>query len=612
MKNTSVIQIGVGSLIGIGDSAGEVTALSGDHLLVTMHDGTTRLYTFEDINALVSHKLLFIYREPSLLPSLRFVVREIPKVSKRQLKQALKIKLQLQPFLEKGEPPPKTLPTLRKHYNAYIELERRTGDGFLALVPREDLRGNRGPRCHPETESLIKQAIDERLKQPGSPTPKEVYGDYADRCKAVGADAVSKPTFKKFMNRLVSKHEVEETQAGPKAGYSSQPLPQETKTFGPSRKGQRPLEVAQVDHMLLPFYCLCPFTFVFLGNPWLTALVDTCTDRVLAQWIHFAEPSRLAIAMVLRICMKRFGRLPNYVSADWGPEHGSIFMETVLARYHCSKIENRKSSGRDNSHVERSFGRFTTEWLKGLRGYIPKDEDPRRRGKGFRPEDLATWPIDRFVSHADHYSYELHDLATHSLIGIPRRTHHNQLIQLYGDRPHVRYAYTEQLCIDFLPALDRPLTVNPQVGLRTLGMRYWNDAFLDPRTHGLKLAAKPDPFDASTVYAHLDSRWITCRSALSQVMGYWTTAEWAVVYEVLRKRKNLADVASERDAQAAVRYRQEMLREEEAFLKHKRQVADAHLAQQVAPMPAPEAYVIPAVQPTPEKRYEAKPCEVIK
>ena len=64
--------------------------------------------------------------------------------------------------------------------------------------------------------------------------------------------------------------------------------------------------------------------------------------------------------MVLRLCVKRYGRLPTAITVDGGPEFASIYFEQLLALYRVRKHQRPAAEPRFGSPQERLFGTMQT------------------------------------------------------------------------------------------------------------------------------------------------------------------------------------------------------------------------------------------------------------
>src|SRR5258708_32403153 len=99
------------------------------------------------------------------------------------------------------------------------------------------------------------------------------------------------------------------------------------------RHGNRPFAIAHLDHTELDIVLVSSVTGRPLGKPWVTFLVDAYTRRLLSVYLTFDKPSYRSCMMALRICVKRFGRLPNCLVVDGGKDFQSVYFDGLIARY---------------------------------------------------------------------------------------------------------------------------------------------------------------------------------------------------------------------------------------------------------------------------------------
>ena len=86
------------------------------------------------------------------------------------------------------------------------------------------------------------------------------------------------------------------------------------------RHGDRPFEVAHIDHTLLDVELVDSQTRHHFGRPWATFLTDAFSRRELAVYLTFDEPSYRSCMMTLRECVRRFSRFPQILVVDGGRE----------------------------------------------------------------------------------------------------------------------------------------------------------------------------------------------------------------------------------------------------------------------------------------------------
>jgi transposase InsO family protein len=142
---------------------------------------------------------------------------------------------------------------------------------------------------------------------------------------------------------------------GHRAAYAREDFYWELELTTP-RHGDRPFEIAHIDHTELDIETVCSRTGRVLGRPWLTLLTDAFSRRVLAFYLTFDPPSYRSCMMVLRECVRRHARLSQIVVVDGGRDFQSIYFETLLARYECTKKTRPAAKPRFGSVCERLFG----------------------------------------------------------------------------------------------------------------------------------------------------------------------------------------------------------------------------------------------------------------
>jgi putative transposase len=171
------------------------------------------------------------------------------------------------------------------------------------------------------------------------------------------------------------------------------------------RHGDRPFEIAHIDHTELDVECIASSGHV-LGRPWMTLLTDAFSRRILAFHLTFDPPSYRSCMMVLRECVRRFSRFPQILVVDGGREFESTYFEALLARYECTKKTRPPAKARFGSICERLFGVANTQFIHNLKGDTQITRNVRQVTKAVNPKELATWPLDG---------------ATWETIGVPLR-----------------------------------------------------------------------------------------------------------------------------------------------------------------------------------------------
>ena len=231
--------------------------------------------------------------------------------------------------------------------------EATYGSGFLGLLPQSGSRGNYSAKLPESSRRLMQEYIEgdyETLKQ------KTRYASWIRLKLACETQAAQTPSYKTFCLAIRDRSTFDQTlkRKGRRASY-------QVATFYWNlnlkmlRHGDRPFEIAHIDHTELDVECIAGAGHL-LGRPWMTLLTDAFSRRTLAFYLTFDPPSYRSCMMVLRECVRRFGRFPQILVVDGGREFESTYFETLLARYECTKKTRPSGEPRFGSTCERLFG----------------------------------------------------------------------------------------------------------------------------------------------------------------------------------------------------------------------------------------------------------------
>ena len=146
------------------------------------------------------------------------------------------------------------------------------------------------------------------------------------------------PSYTTFQQRIAERSSADATRKryGPRAAAAEEWYWEIEPTTPPH--GHMPRGVAHIDHTQLDIELVGARTGRCLGRPWATFLnTDAFTRRLLVVYITFDPPSYRSAMMVLRECVWRYGRLPQTIVVDGGPDFRSTYFETLVTYYHCTK-----------------------------------------------------------------------------------------------------------------------------------------------------------------------------------------------------------------------------------------------------------------------------------
>ena len=392
------------------------------------------------------------------------------------------------------------------------------------------------PNFPKSTQALMEAFIAndyETLKQ----KPKyEVYGALVRACQEQEVTAPSYKTFALAVKKRPKQEQVQKRQ-GKRAAYQVSAFYLEL-TLTTPRHGDRPFEIAHIDHTQLDIELVCSHTGRNLGRPWATFLSDAFSRRLLAVYLTFDPPSYRSCMMVLRECVRRHTRLPQTMVVDGGKEFESIYFETLLARYECTKKSRPGASPRFGSVCERLFGTTNSRFIHNLMGNTQITRNVRQVTQAVTPQNQACWTLSALYTRLCEWAYEVYDQIEHAALGQTPREVFETGMQLGGQRPQRLIPYDESLHMLTLPTTRKGTArVVACLGVKIHYIHYWAEAFLDPEVEGTQVPVRFDPFDAGTAYAFVKGRWVRCFSEHYARFAGRSEREMMLATAELRKRR---------------------------------------------------------------------------
>jgi len=369
--------------------------------------------------------------------------------------------------------------TIRRWLARWQAAERIHGCGYIGLLPHWSQRGNRRRKLPEATLTLVDEFLAddyETLKQKRKFT---VYAALVRVCQERGVDAPTYKTFVKAANRRPRQERVAKRQ-GLRAAAQAAPFCWELSLTTP-RHGDRPFELAHLDHTQLDVELVCSRTGRNLGRPWATFLSDAFTRRLLAVCVAFDPPSYRACMLALRECVRRHQRLPEAVVVDGGPEFASIYFETLLARYTCAKKTRPAGRPRFGSVCERLFGTTNTRFVHTLAGNTQIMRQGHIVTKAVTAKGQARWTLGALSTRLGEWACDVYDTLDHPALGQSPRDAFTSGLQLGGHRPQRNIPYDDDFCMLTLPTTRTGTAkLHPGRGVKIHYLYYWADAFVDP------------------------------------------------------------------------------------------------------------------------------------
>jgi putative transposase len=217
--------------------------------------------------------------------------------------------------------------------------------------------------------------------------------------------------------------------------------------------------------------------------------------RIVSLFLSYDEPSYRSCLMVLRLCVKRFGRLPTAITVDGGPEFRSTYFEKLLALYKIRKHQRPSSEPRYGSLQERLFGTMNTQFIYHLLGNTQASKQPRTMTKGTDPKRLGVWTLPKLAERATIWVFEEYDTQPHTaLSGMTPRETYEQSLQRDGERDHRRIPYDEVFRRSTFPTtIKGTALVQPGQGVRMNYLDYWCEEMRDPTIERTQVKVVYDP-----------------------------------------------------------------------------------------------------------------------
>lgn len=480
-----------GDVITLRPEVGEVLTLSSAHFQHLMQVGSMRIMTAADPSPTT----------PEIRQAFLRASQETQKVANQRLEQIL--------IYAQGGKITTPERTVQRWMGAYTTAEEQYGCGYIGLLDHVADRGNRTQRISDASMQMLEQYLKEHYVTPQAKRAAAVYRLYREECVRKSLPPVSQRTFYRVRARFTTS-EVTAARLGRRAAYPLQPFFWHLDQTTP-RHGERPFAIAHLDHTELDILLVSSVTGKPLEKPWATLLTDAYSRRILACYLTYDPPSYRSAMMVFRQCVQRYQRLPQELVVDRGTDFGSVYFETLLARYFITKKERPATMPHFGSVIERLFGTTTTVFLNQLLGNTQATKVPRQMTHEVDPKRLAVWTLERFSARFAEWAYAVYDQMEHPALFQSPRDAFTQGMQHAGPRTHRLLPYSEEFVM-----LTRPTTrtgrakVDPSRGITVNWLRYWNAAFQNPDVAGSAVPVRYEPYDMGAVYAFVQGQWLEC------------------------------------------------------------------------------------------------------
>lgn len=426
-------------------------------------------------------------------------------------------KLQELKLYWEGQPYSTPRRTLLGHQNKFRAAEQQYGNGFIGLLDRDDLKGNRSPRTDTNEQQCRQKAFEWLLR--AIPTdPTQGYSVYASLCEELGASPVSEKTFLKAWNGL-DEYEKIKIRAGKRAAYP-QKAPRTTRgphiLQGPP-EGDSPWQLVHIDHVQSNVFARKLNSTALLEKPWISIAIDAFTRIVLAFWISILSPSHASVMMVLRDMVRRHGRLPLYTITDAGNDLKATIPEQFLAQHGCGHGIRPSGEPRFGNPVERLNLDIDAHLSKTTYGGNEVLKKPRMSSRSHDPRTLANLTVAQLAIRSEELFFHTYPYLHHDGLKQTPNSKRDEASLLQGTLWGKPATYNEQLVFQTLTrARKHGGLMRMRDGIRLNGHNYFTSAISG---HTRQKIQPPlyDPEDPTYIYARVDNRYVRAEMIDSQL-----------------------------------------------------------------------------------------------
>ena len=537
---THMLEVAPGSKVLWDGCPWTIANLGDDNISLVSQGDITELSRKTFINLVCEQRIKGVECE-ILAPNTSLIKSIFEDASEKDIAEAnLRYKIIL-PILEGGKKPEftdkeVTPRTVRNYLNSFRQAEQEFGSGYIGLIPQVKDRGNRTKRLSKDLlDDMEKFLIDNETAV--DQKHKALFGKLQEICIKKGYIIPSFTTFRKKIRHRPRKERVCSTQGSRVAYDKADDFYWELDMTTP-RHGERPFEVAHIDHTEVDLQTVHSVTGAKMGKFWLTLMVDAFTRRILAFYITFDPPSYRSDMMVLRECVRRFNRLPQIIITDNGRDFKSTYFQSMLSRYKVLYKLRPPHESRNGSVGERMFGTCNTQLFHNLMGNTKIMKNVRQVTKSVNPANHAVWNLPALYELCREYFYEFYDTSEHSSLGESPRQLFERSMVLSGKRPFRIIPYDEDFMMMTLPVIKRGTAkVDPQRGIKVRYINYYCDDFKKPDVAGSNVPVRYDPWDAGIVYAFVRQHWVKCYSEHYSIFKGRSELEIRIASEELIKQK---------------------------------------------------------------------------
>lgn len=418
-------------------------------------------------------------------------------------KEAKKVLVRLQ-RLNSGEKSRST-----RRWRKKIE-ESGLNSDFEALIDQSFKSGNRTQRINIKVLDYLNHHITSvHSKNQGLSR----YRSYIRYCVNAEKHHPSFPyvSFKTFLKHLkkYDSSDIAFKRAGRRARNG---LLEPTNPLDRNLKFQLPWEAAAIDEYLADIY-LVFYTAdnqPYVARPWITAMIDLSTSKVLALSISFKNPSKRSLAKVIRECVRNHGKLPREILFDRGSNFKSVYAAELLAFLGITNTMRPAAYSRSGGEIEALFVEFIRQWLSQRPGNLADYKEARSVDGKLAPKNKAVLkPID-FNRELKLFS----NWRDAKPVGFGDMAREDKFHMGANNYPFIglEIPYDERFLIATAVESGK-YRIDPQRGIHIGAFHYWNPELSGVSRASKKVEVRIDPENPHVVYSLVNNNWIPCYSS---------------------------------------------------------------------------------------------------
>lgn len=556
LPSVKALHLAPGATLMWAGSAFSVRSVSPDHVILQSTDGEAMSMKRQQLERLSKAGEI---RADEVLVDTECVLSDLyRKASPGDLTEAANRSSMLAPVAAHPSASRVSGRTLRNWKQRQREGELKYNDPIIGLVPRISARGNRQRKLCGRVIEIMRDVISEEYAGADAKSVTVCWGHARNRCEEENLIPPSEKSFRREIKLSMAGYDLTLSREGQRAAYSQEPVQFYLDRSCP-RHGERPFEIAHIDHTQLDLQFVGSQFGEVLAKPWLSVMLDAYSRTVLAFVLMFDPPSYRTCMMLMRECLRRHSRVPSAIVVDRGSEFNGIYFEVFLARFGITKKSRPPQKARFGSVMERFFGINNTQLVHNLRGNNKALQKPRQMADTHDPRKRAVWTLGEFMPRFEDYAYRLYGELEHPALGVSPNQAFSVGMARTGLRSMRLIPITDEIEMLCLPSTKTGYaTIIPGKGLKIGYLHYRHALMRNPANAYAKVPVRYDPFNLAAGYAYIEGQWRLCESEYAGLFEGRTEREIMILASEINGKNRRIDERRATNAQQIARFLQSM------------------------------------------------------